>query len=83
MNTLLEAGGRELLMLSRDGGFSCLYVSALGGHLDVVNALLEAGGRELVMLITGNGQSCLYISASKGHLEVVKSLLKCCSIMGI
>jgi ankyrin repeat protein len=76
VKALLEAGGRELLMLSRDGGFSCLYVSALGGHLDVVKALLEVGGGELVMLITGNGQSCLYISASKGHLEVVKALLE-------
>ena len=56
MNALLEAGGRELLMLTMDDGWwlfrgfyagaSCLMVSAQNGHLEVVNALLEAGGRE-------------------------------------
>ena len=42
----LEAGGRELLMLTADDGASCLFISAQNGHLEVVNALLEAGGRE-------------------------------------
>jgi len=44
VNALLEAGGRELLMLTRDDGTSCLFISAQNGHLEVVNALLEAGG---------------------------------------
>ena len=45
VNALLEAGGRELLMLTYDvDGSSCLYMSAANGHVDVVNALLEAGG---------------------------------------
>ena len=46
VNAVLEAGGRELLMLTVDGGASCLYISAQNGHLEVVKALLEAGGRE-------------------------------------
>jgi ankyrin repeat protein len=43
MNALLEAGGRELLMLSVGDGVSCLLISAQNGHLDVVKALLEGG----------------------------------------
>ena len=70
VRALLEAGGRELLMLTKDGGFSCLYVS---GHLDVVKALLEAGGRELVMLTKGDGASCHYVSAENGHVDVVRA----------
>jgi hypothetical protein len=63
-------------MLTMDGGFSCLYISAQKGHLEVVNAVLEAGGRELLMLTVDGGASCLYISAQNGHLEVVKALLE-------
>jgi hypothetical protein len=58
------------LVLTNDGGFSCLYVS---GHLDVVKALLEAGGRELVMLTKGDGGSCHYVSAENGHVDVVRA----------
>ena len=61
MKALLEAGGRELLMLTADDGASCLYFCAAFGHLDVVNALLEVGGRELAMLTSDGGVSCLYI----------------------
>jgi ankyrin repeat protein len=50
VNALLEVGGRELVMLTRDNGVSCLFISAKNGHLEVVRALLEVGGRELVML---------------------------------
>ena len=50
VNSLLEAGGRELGILTKDNGGSCLYISAQNGHLEVVNALLEVGGRELLML---------------------------------
>jgi predicted LPLAT superfamily acyltransferase len=32
----LEAGGRELVMLTMDNGASCLMVSAHNGHLEVV-----------------------------------------------
>ena len=59
-------------MLTVDGGASCLYISAMNGHLEVVNALLEAGGRELVMMIRNDGVSCLHINAQNGHLKVVK-----------
>ena len=70
VRALLEAWGRELLMLTADDGASCLLISAQNGHLEVVNALLEAWGRELVMLTADDGASCLYISAENGHLEV-------------
>jgi hypothetical protein len=50
VKTLLQAGGRELVMLNADDGASCLMVSAQEGHPDVVKALLEAGGRELAIL---------------------------------
>jgi len=74
VKALLEAGGRELVMLTKGDGaschFSCLYVS---GHLDVVKALLEAGGRELVMLTKGDGASCHYVSAENGHVDVVRA----------
>ena len=49
VRALLEVGGRELAMMTRYGGGSCLMISAQEGHLEVVTALLEAGGRELAM----------------------------------
>jgi len=48
---LVEAGGRELLMLTTDDGISCLHLSAEKGHLEVAKLLSEAGGRELLMLL--------------------------------
>ena len=63
VNALLEVQGRELVMLTKDNGSSCLCISAQEGHLGVVNALLEVGGRELLMLTTDGGFSCLYVSA--------------------
>ena len=62
--------------MTADGGFSCLYVSAQEGHLEVVKALLEAGGRELVMLTADDEASCLMVSAQDGHPDVVKALLE-------
>ena len=59
MRALLEVGGRELAMMTRYGGGSCLMIRAQEGHLEVVNALLEAGGRELAMLTADDGVSCL------------------------
>jgi hypothetical protein len=50
VRALLEVGGRELAMMTRNDGTRGLMISAEKGHLDVVNALLEAGGRELAML---------------------------------
>jgi hypothetical protein len=47
---LLEVGGRELVMMIRNDGISCIYISAQKGHLDVLKVMLEAGGRELPML---------------------------------
>jgi hypothetical protein len=76
VKAVLEAWGRELVMLTADHGFSCFMVSAGRGHLEVVKELLEVGGRELLMLTTDNGVSCLYASAQNGHPDVVKALLK-------
>jgi hypothetical protein len=59
VRALLEVGGRELVMLTADDGFSCLLIIAEAGHLDVVKALLADGGRELVMLTRDKGASSL------------------------
>jgi hypothetical protein len=57
LKALLEAGGRELVMLTSDDGVKFLIISAQNGHPEVVKALLEAVGRELVMLTKDNGAS--------------------------
>ena len=64
---LVEAGGRELLMLTTDDGISCLIIAAGEGHLEVAKLLVEAGGRELLMLTAINGWSCLCSAAEQGH----------------
>ena len=46
VKTLLEFGGRELAMITRDDGVKCLLMRAHEAHLEVVKALMEAGGRE-------------------------------------
>jgi len=74
VTTLLEVGGRELVMLTENDGTRCLWIRAQLGHLDVVQVLLEGGGRELLMLTMDNGTSCLYVSAEKGNLDVVNAL---------
>ena len=83
VNTLLEAGGRELLMLTRDDGTSCLWISAQNGHLEVVNALLEAGGRELLMLTKDDGASCLSVARRANHGEVFRVLEVACQNAGL
>ena len=58
-------------MLCNNNGGSCIYVSALKGHLKVVNALPKAAGPrrcELLMLTINKGDSCLYISAQQVSL---------------
>jgi ankyrin repeat protein len=67
VKALLEAGGRELLMLTKGNGVSCLMVSLQNGHLEVVKALLEVGGRELLMLTMDNGASCLSLVTATGY----------------
>ena len=83
VNALLEAGGRELLMLTKDDGSSCLMVSAHSGHLEVLNALLEAGGRELLMLTADDGSSCLSIARRANHGEVFRVLEVACQNAGL
>jgi len=55
-NQVEKVGGRELVMLTKVNGDSCIYISAQQGHLDVVKALLEAGGHGLLMLTTDDSQ---------------------------
>jgi ankyrin repeat protein len=43
VKALLEAGGRELLMLTEDDGASCLHISAAKGHLEVVTVQWRVG----------------------------------------
>ena len=69
VNGLLEARGRELVMLTADNGASCLRIRAQLGHLEVVKALLEVGGCELLMLTADNGASCLMARLA----EILKS----------
>jgi len=82
VNTLLEAGGREL-KLTADDGTSCLYISAQNGHLEVVNALLEAGGRELLMLTADDGVSCLSVARRANQGEVCRVLEMACQNAGL
>ena len=44
VQTLVAAGGQELLMPTSDEGKSCLHEAASEGHLEVVEALAAAGG---------------------------------------
>ena len=83
VKALLEAGGRELLMLTADGGFSCLYISAKKGHLEVVNALLEAGGREPLMLTADDRSSCLSVARRANQGEVFRVLEVACQNAGL
>ncbi len=78
VNALLEAGGRELLMLTMNNGASCLMICAQNGHLEVVNALLEAGGREPLMLTMNNGASCLSVARRANQGEVFRVLEVAC-----
>ena len=81
VRALLEVGGRELAMMTRNDGSSCLYLSAkkghldmVKGHLDVVKALLEAGGHKLVMLTMHNGASGLSIARRSNQVQVCRVL---------
>jgi ankyrin repeat protein len=69
VNALLEAGGRELLMLTYDvdgSSWACgCGERAAGGR-----------GREMLMMTADNGASCLMVGAQNGHLEVVRALLE-------
>ena len=84
VRALLEAGGRELLMLTYDvDGSSCLLNSAEKGHVDIVTALLEAGGRELLMLTKHNGASCLSVTRQANQEEVCRLLEMAFQIAGL
>ena len=47
VKALLEAGGRELVMLTKGDGASCHYVSVENGHVDVVRACWQKRRRVL------------------------------------
>ena len=70
-------------MLTSDNGASCLFISALNGHLEAVNALLEAGGRELLMLTMNNGLSCLSVARRANQGEVFRVLEVACQNAGL
>jgi hypothetical protein len=83
VKALLEAGGRELAMLTTGNRTSCLLISAQNGHLEVVNALLEAGGRELLMLTNDCGVSCLSIARRTNRWMVCRVLETACQKAGL
>ena len=50
VRALIEAGGKELVMMANKNGASCLWIASQNGHVECVRALIEAGGKELVMM---------------------------------
>ena len=50
VRALIEAGGKELVMMANNNGASCLLIASQNGHVECVRALIEAGGKELVMM---------------------------------
>jgi ankyrin repeat protein len=73
---LLDAGGRELAMLTDEDGTSCLMRAAQTGQVEVVAALLRVGGPALALLTTDDGRNCLFLAAEAGRAEVVPKLLE-------
>jgi hypothetical protein len=79
--TLLEHYGRELLLLRRHDGCSCLHISVYMGHAHMVHVLLGASrglGLEaaLLAMTTTDGSSCLLVSAQLGHPLITRPLLE-------
>ena len=82
VQALLEVGGRELLMLTRDDGWSCLHAAVYAKKLCIVQELLHAGGWELLALTSSHKRfatpahiSCLYLAAEEGDVDIVQMLL--------
>jgi len=48
VRALIEAGGKELVMMADNNGVSSLWMASQIGHVECVRALIEAGGREIL-----------------------------------
>ena len=82
VRALLEVGGLELLMITKDNGWSCLHAAVYAKKLCIVQELLHAGGWELLALTSSNIRfatpthiSCLYLAAEEGDVDIVQMLL--------
>jgi ankyrin repeat protein len=76
VRALLQVGGRQLLMITRDDGWSCLHAAVYAKKLCIVQELLTAGGTELLMLTSLDGTSCLHKAAEEGDVDIVQALLQ-------
>ncbi|KAJ1474029.1 hypothetical protein T484DRAFT_1971600, partial [Baffinella frigidus] len=43
LRMLIEAGGKELVMLTNDDGKSCADIASQNGHVEALGLLVEAG----------------------------------------
>jgi hypothetical protein len=76
VKTLLEFGGRELAIITRDNGAKCLLIEGAGGASGGGENAAGFGGRELAMITGDDGVKCLLMKAHEAHLEVVKALME-------
>ena len=76
LRMLIDAGGTELLMLTRKDGISCAYVASSNGHTEALRMLIDAGGQELLMLTCTRGFSCADIASHCGHTEALRMLIE-------
>jgi hypothetical protein len=76
VRALLQVGGRQLMMITRDDGWSCLHAAVYAKKLCIVQELLTAGGTELLMLTSVDGTSCLHKAAEEGDVDIVQALLQ-------
>jgi len=77
---LVQAGGRQLVLLTDKDGCSCLYTACRNGQLRVVTEAIIPGvdpelGRELAILTNAKGFSCLTAACFRGDLAVAEALL--------
>jgi hypothetical protein len=73
---LIEAGGKELLMLTNEVGASCAYIASEEGQTEALEMLIEAGGKELLMLTHKDGMSCAFMASQNGHTVALKMLIE-------
>jgi hypothetical protein len=71
VQVLVEAGGKELVMLTDGEGRSCLCIAAQQRRLDVVRALVGAGGKELMMLTPAEDSSRPFIAFAVEQCEAM------------
>jgi len=79
----VEAGGKDLLMLTTNNGYSCLHAAAHKGRDGMAKMLVKAGGKDLLLLVGNDGDSCLDIAAQHGHGAMGTMLEEACKQVGM